>query len=168
MLIVTSLADACRAYATHKPARVISLLSEEEELPCFGALPDDRHLKLYATRESCARTISEAARSRAEAVIRFVSDWDGSGDLLVHCMRGVSRSTAAAFIILCIREPQTAEDELARRLRKAAPYADPCPMLVAYADEILGRGGRMIDAIEDLPPPCTMLSAPVVTFPLAA
>lgn len=168
MLIVSSLSQACRAYTAHHPARVISLLSEEEEVPCFAALPDERHLKLYAPRESCAKSISDAAHLRAEAIVRFIRDWDGRGDILVHCNRGVSRSTAAAFIILCIREPQTDEADLAQTLRRAAPYADPCPLLVSYADEALGRDGRMTEAIEDLPPPCPTICAPIVTLPLSA
>ena len=60
------------------------------------------------------------------------------------------------------------ENEIARRLRQAAPYADPCPLLVAYADEIMGRDGRMIDAIDDLPPPCPEISAPTLTLHIAA
>ncbi|MEE2691178.1 MAG: hypothetical protein VX640_06535 [Pseudomonadota bacterium] len=168
MLIVSSLSQACRAFAAHKPARVLSLLSEEEELPCFDSLPDDRHLKLYVPRESCAKSISDAAHKRAEEIVRFVNDWDGEGDILIHCNRGISRSMAAAFIILCIKEPQTSEAAHAARLRRIAPYADPCPLLVSYADDFMGREGRMLEAIEDLPPPCPAISAPVVTLPLAA
>ncbi len=168
MLIVSSLSQACCAYGAHKPARVLSLLSEEEAVPCFNALPDERHLKLYVPRESCAQSISDAARKRAEEIVRFISEWDGEGDILVHCNRGVSRSMAAAFIILCMKNPETPEAVHAARLRKIAPYADPCPMLVSYADDFMGRDGRMLDAIEDLPPPCPTICAPIVSLPVAA
>jgi predicted protein tyrosine phosphatase len=104
---------------------------------------------------------------RVEDVVGFVRKWDGRGDILVHCSRGVSRSTAAAFVVMCLREPNTAEAALASRLRAAAPFADPCPLLIAYADALMGRGGRMIDAIEDLPPPIPTIRAPTVALPLS-
>ena len=65
-----------------------------------------------------------------------------------------------------MRFPEESEAALARRLRRTAPYADPCPLLVSYADDALGRGGRMIEAIEDLPPPAPVIAAPIAVFDL--
>ena len=168
MLIVSSLAGAADAYARRRPARVISLLSEEEAAPKFAGLDPSRHLMLYVDRESCAATINDAARARAREIIDFIRRWDGKGDILVHCNRGVSRSTAAAFLILCMLEPGTPEAALLKRLRAAAPHADPCPLLINYADELLGRDGRMTDALDDLSPPCPAISAPLAEVSLAA
>lgn len=168
MLIISSLAGAAEAYRERRPDRVISLLSEEEAPPSFPGLDPANRLNLYVDRESCAATISRAASARAREIIDFARAWDGKGDILIHCNRGVSRSTAAAFIIMCIREPQTPEHELMKRLRSVAPHADPCPLLVNYADEILGRDGRMTDALDDLCPPCPAISAPLALVKIAA
>jgi len=168
MLIISSLAGAADAFRKHQPVRVISLLSEEDAAPTFEGLAPGRHLSLYVNRESCAESINRAARARAKEIIDFAGAWDGAGDILVHCSRGVSRSTAAAFIILCLKEPQTPEAELMKRLRAVAPHADPCPLLVNYADELMGRDGRMADALDDLCPPCTAISAPLALVKLAA
>jgi predicted protein tyrosine phosphatase len=168
MLIISSLAGAADAFRTHQPVRVISLLSEEETPPAFAGLAPGRHLSLYVDRESCAASISRAAQARAKEIIDFASAWDGAGDILVHCSRGVSRSTAAAYIIMCLKEPQTPEADLMKRLRAVAPHADPCPLLVNYADDLLGRDGRMADAVDDLCPPCTAISAPLALVKLAA
>ncbi len=168
MLIVSSLAGATEAYARYRPAQVISLLSEEEAAPHFRDLVADRHLLLYVARESCAASLSRAARDRARDLVRFAKGWDGQGDILIHCNRGVARSTAAAFIILCAREPETAEAALMKRLRAAAPHADPCPLLIDYADEILGRDGRMADALDDTAPPCPAMPAPLAIVGIAA
>jgi predicted protein tyrosine phosphatase len=59
--------------------------------------------------------------------------------LVCHCFAGVSRSTAAAYILLCIllgrgRE-QYAHDHLVR-IRKCA-Y--PNPLMLAYGEKILGQ-----------------------------
>jgi predicted protein tyrosine phosphatase len=167
MLIVSSLADAPRAFARHRPARVISLVSDEDSPPRFAGVDPVRCLTLYVERETCGESIDAAARARAGEIIRFLKTWDGSGGVLVHCSRGVSRSTAAAYIILCMRLPEESEAALAQRLRRTAPYADPCPLLVSYADDLLGRGGRMIEAIEDLPPPAPVIAAPVAVFEFA-
>ena len=102
MLIVSSLSGAADAFRKCQPKRVISLLSEEEEAPAFPGVDPDKHLLLYVDRESCAQTISRAASARARDIVNFAKDWKGDGDLLIHCNRGVSRSTAAAFIIMCM------------------------------------------------------------------
>jgi predicted protein tyrosine phosphatase len=168
MLIISSLAGAKKAFSVHKPQFVVSLLTEEEAAPVFAGLAEDRHLKLCVPSESCAEDISKAARRRAEQLVAFMKTWDGESDILVHCNRGVARSTAAAFVIMCMAAPDADEQSLAARLHAAAPYADPCPLLIAYADELLGRDGRLIDAIEDLPPPSPSIEAPTLTLPLAA
>jgi predicted protein tyrosine phosphatase len=67
--------------------------------------------------------------------------------MVVHCRAGISRSTAAAFIALCATRPDREERAIARALRAASVYATPNPRLVALADELLGRDGRMIAAI---------------------
>lgn len=166
MIVVSSLANAHAEAAARRPARVISVLSEEEVAPDFG-LPKARHLSLHVNRESCSRSIARASDARAKEIVRFMKEWDGTGDVLIHCGRGVSRSMAAAFIILCLREPETNEADLLARLRKAAPHADPCPMMVEYADDILGRDGRMAEAICRLSPPTATITAPTAEIAVA-
>ena len=67
--------------------------------------------------------------------------------MVVHCYAGISRSTAAAYIGLCALRPDLDEFLLAERLRRAAPSATPNARLVAAADRLLGRRGRMSEAI---------------------
>ncbi len=88
-------------------------------------------------------------------LIDFVQDWDRETALLIHCHAGISRSPAAAFITLCALQPEVPEDELVQRLRASSAAAKPNRLLVRLADEILGRGGRMIAACAGLtiPPP---------------
>ncbi|MCJ7527344.1 MAG: protein tyrosine phosphatase, partial [Methyloceanibacter sp.] len=83
-------------------------------------------------------------------LITFARDWDRQAPLLIHCWAGISRSTAAACISLCALNPEGSELELARTLRRASPTAYPNRLLVALADEILTRNGRMMTAVEDI------------------
>jgi predicted protein tyrosine phosphatase len=66
----------------------------------------------------------------------------------VHCWAGISRSTAGAFITACALNPQRDEMKLARAIRDASPTATPNARLIALADRILDRNGRMVAAIE--------------------
>ena len=67
--------------------------------------------------------------------------------LVLHCWAGISRSTAAAYIAACALAPDRDEAALALVLREASPSATPNARFIALADDILGRQGRMVDAI---------------------
>lgn len=77
----------------------------------------------------------------------FVRDWGRSGPLVIHCWAGISRSTAGAYITACALAPERDEEVIAQALRAASPSATPNARLVALADEMLGRNGRMSAAI---------------------
>jgi predicted protein tyrosine phosphatase len=70
--------------------------------------------------------------------------------LLVHCWAGISRSTAAAYILLCEKLGPGSEFEVARALRERAPHASPNRLIVQLGDEVMGRNGRMVSAIESI------------------
>lgn len=88
-----------------------------------------------------------AQRSHLDELFAFLRRWDRETPLLIHCYAGVSRSTAIAFAALCFLVPATSETEHANRLRAASPTATPNPRIVALADAVLGRQGRMTAAI---------------------
>ena len=68
--------------------------------------------------------------------------------MVVHCYAGISRSTAAAFASVCALNPRRDEFAVAQALREASPTAYPNPRIVALADDLLGRDGRMTAAVE--------------------
>ncbi|MGH6859354.1 MAG: tyrosine phosphatase family protein [Phyllobacterium sp.] len=82
-----------------------------------------------------------------EQFLAFARRWDRTAPLLIHCYAGISRSTAGAYITALALNPALKEAELARTLRRNAPSATPNSRLVALADDLLGRQGRMVDAI---------------------
>ncbi len=87
------------------------------------------------------------ADTHVEAMLEFVRGWDRDAPIVIHCFAGVSRSTAAAFIIACALEPTRSEREIAQLIRARSPTATPNRLMVELADRILGRSGRMIDAV---------------------
>jgi predicted protein tyrosine phosphatase len=87
------------------------------------------------------------AERHVNDLLQFVRDWDRAEPLLIHCFAGVSRSTAAAFIAACALSATRSESEIARAIRAASPTATPNSRLVAVADAVLGRSGRMTEAV---------------------
>jgi predicted protein tyrosine phosphatase len=81
-------------------------------------------------------------------LLGFARRWDRAAPLVVHCYAGISRSTASAYIIAAALAPERDEEELAQTLRRLSPSATPNPRLVAVADILLQRNGRMVEAIK--------------------
>ena len=67
---------------------------------------------------------------------------------MINCYAGISRSTASAYIIAAALAPKRDEAELAKTLRWLSPSATPNIRLVTLADAMLGRQGRMVEAIK--------------------
>ena len=87
-----------------------------------------------------------------EKLIDFVTRWDRSAPIVVHCFAGISRSTAGAFITACALNPARDETTIAKCIRDSSPTAIPNMRLVTLADKILGREGRMVKAVQAIGP----------------
>jgi predicted protein tyrosine phosphatase len=83
-------------------------------------------------------------------LLEFISSWDQRSPILVHCFAGMSRSTACAYIALCALNPKVREDRIAIVMQRLSATATPNRRLVALADDILARGGRMISAVSEM------------------
>ena len=148
-LLVCPLSQVETARALHRPSHLISLLSPSS---VDGAWPASdtggAHLRLAFHDIARARKgLIAPSAALVARLLDFSAEWDASRPLLVHCWAGVSRSTAAAYIIACQRAPKRSEGEIAQALRAATPYATPNPLMVSLADAALGRAGRMSAAI---------------------
>jgi predicted protein tyrosine phosphatase len=86
--------------------------------------------------------------------------------LLVHCHAGVSRSTAAAYMLACAAQPAGEEPVLAARLRALCPEATPNALMISLADEQLGRGGAMAHAIAGIGRGAEAFEGTVIDWPL--
>ena len=83
-------------------------------------------------------------------LIEFVRGWGRAKPLVVHCFAGISRSTAGAFVAACTLNPARDELAIARDLRRRSATAAPNARIVSLADRMLGRGGRMVAAIDSI------------------
>jgi predicted protein tyrosine phosphatase len=148
MIIVCGLQDASEQVTRHAVARVVSILSPPVAFPQFEQVTADNHLRLdFHDIAAATPGLTAPGMQDVRRLIEFLGDTDRAAPLLIHCWAGISRSTASAYIASCLFQPAANEDDLARALRRASPTATPNPMLIALADEALGRDGRMRAAI---------------------
>ncbi len=149
-ILVCSLSRVPAVIAARQPSQVVSLLDPETPFPETGPNYIDRHLRLslhdiVADEEGA----TAPAPAHVEALVDFLNQWDPArGPLLIHCYAGISRSTASAFITACLHNPGVDEDVIASALRAASPTATPNRRIIALADALMGRRGRMRAAID--------------------
>lgn len=86
-------------------------------------------------------------KSDVDAILAFGRDAGDVRHLLIHCHAGISRSTAAMLMILAQAHPYETEAETVERLLAIRPQAWPNSRMIAFADEFLGRGGRLSAAV---------------------
>jgi predicted protein tyrosine phosphatase len=148
-IIVTPLSAIEDAIREHRPSRLVTLLSPEHMIDTHPGLGRARHLRLGVQDivDPAAGDTPPSARHVLE-LLEFARGWDAADPMLIHCWAGISRSTAAAYIIACDRAGPGSEAQLARILRDRAVHADPNRLLVRLGDDLLGRRGRMVAAVE--------------------
>lgn len=134
------------------PSRLLTLLAPDGVVPArpHGLLADAHLLRLFHDIAGPRDGLIPPSMGDIEAIVSFAQTWDRQGPMLVHCYAGISRSTAAAFIMACALHPDVDEGDLARALRRASVTATPNLRMVDLADDLLGRRGRMTAAIEDI------------------
>ena len=166
-ILVAPLSSLADALASHAPSHLVSLLSPEHMISTPRGFPAAMHLRLGVNDivDPAAGT-APPARRHIDDLLAFSRTWDASQPLLIHCWAGISRSMASAFTILCDRLGPDREIEIARAMRQRAPHAQPNRLLVCHADDALGRGGRMLAALNSMGPPLIVEEGVTTTFPL--
>lgn len=148
MIHVSSLSGLADAAAALPSFDLLTLLSPSSaEQPDWSALSCERHLRLifHDIAEPAAGLIAPDAAMVA-AILAFARDGAAERPLLIHCWAGISRSSAAAYIIACDRNPGH-EQAIADELRARSAHVTPNRLMVSLADDLLGRDGAMTGAI---------------------
>lgn len=83
----------------------------------------------------------------AQLILEFGRQMPKDARVLVHCWAGVSRSTAAAYLLVC--QHMHGEEHAALELLKAIrPTAQPNRLIVKYGDHLLGAQRRMLRCVD--------------------
>lgn len=148
MILVAPLSAVEETIRVYRPSHLVTLLSPEHMIETPPGIDPARHLRL-AVNDVAEAWAAEVPPSphHIEQLLEFGRAWAAEAPILLHCWAGISRSTAAAYILLCDRLGPGSEYEIARALRARAPHAFPNPLLVSLADRALAREGRMVEAV---------------------
>jgi predicted protein tyrosine phosphatase len=136
-----------------RPSHLITLLDPRDEMPTPECVPASRHLRLGLN--DIVQAMADHTppdEQHVREIIAFARDWDRKRPMLIHCWAGISRSTATAFTIACMVNQPGRELRIAQALRAASPFAYPNARIVALADHLLSRDGRMVDALDHMGP----------------
>ena len=119
-------------FAAYGPHKRLTLRFDDIIEPMPGMLPPERR--------------------HIEALLEFgtglaAAEGDPLAHLLVHCHAGISRSTASMTILLAEARPETEEDALFAHIREIRAQAWPNSRMIALADELLGRDGKLVAAL---------------------
>jgi len=136
----------CAAGVTH----VLSILDPGWPEPeAFGAFDPHRRLELrfhdvIETEPGCVAPESPDV----EQLLSFGRDLtEGKGThLLVHCHAGVSRSTAAATLIVAQARPDRPAEEALQTVLSRRPRAWPNLRILELGDALLERRGEIVGA----------------------
>ncbi|WP_340646244.1 hypothetical protein [Phenylobacterium sp.] len=146
--IICGLAEVPAVIAARAPSHMITLLDPASMIATPAGIEAANHLRLGVN--DIAEPMDGMTPPDEQLVhdlLAFGTGWQGEAPMLIHCWAGISRSTASAFVLACARNPQADERQMALLMRRAAPHAYPNRRIVALADAILGRRGRMADAV---------------------
>lgn len=151
MIWVCPLSKVEATVASTQADRLLSLLAPGTAMVRPAMIAEQNHLWLSLhdiAEPQEGMTLPGEAHMRT--LLDFAENWNRAKPLVINCYAGISRSTASAYIIAAALQPSRDEQELAETLRKASPSATPNPRLVALADAMLGRNGRMVGAIRSI------------------
>ena len=148
-LIVTSLADAPKFLRQRDVRCIVSIGDPGEKKPRgFTQVPVRLRLEFGDLRDAHLGDgrVPPPEPDDVEQIVRFVDAIVGTRTL-IHCQQGISRSTAAAFIVTAKLLGPGRELEALDHVVKLRPIALPNTRMVRFADAILGRAGAMSRAL---------------------
>lgn len=135
----------------HQPVAVLSIEQPKEPGKLFSrsSAPriDSVPQKILAFWDSELPCDQGPDRAQIETGIQFVMDHIQKGTVIIHCHAGKARSTALALGVLALTHPEETENQLIERLLVIRNIAAPNILVVQHVDDILGRGGKLVEAV---------------------
>lgn len=148
---VCSLSRIGATVAQTGASHLVTLINADTLVERPASILPERHLFLgFNDILEPMEGMTPPAAEHVEQLLDFLEGWKAEKPIVVHCFAGISRSTAAAFITVCALRPERDEAEIAALIRAGSASATPNLRLVRFADELLGRRGRMVQAIEGI------------------
>ena len=155
-LVICGVDDVPDMLVQFVPTHIISITDPDDEPLDFPAQINVLRLAffdLHTMTGMVAKTLTARDRGdypcvdHAQAILDFGRCLPGGARVLIHCHAGVSRSTAAAFLLVAARMPGQ-EDAAFNLIKRIRPAAQPNRLLVRHGDQLLGAEKRMIRCVD--------------------
>ena len=147
---IDELIDHSAAQVTH----VLSILDPSTPQPeAFGHYGEHARLELrfHDVIEANVAGYDAPQPRHIEELLAFGMDLmkepEGSAHLLVHCHMGISRSTAAAALLLAKAKPDWSGPRVMMEISGVREKAWPNLRMIEIGDEMLGRNGDLVRAV---------------------
>ena len=167
MIIVSSLKDFSNVCESVNPSHLISVIDPGFEPKTPSNI--NKHLKLgfddiveikvdnfiHRNSNSTIELGSDSKqilpnREHINKIVDFISTWDQSHPILIHCWCGVSRSMATAIFVLCKINPNNTDLNV-KYMRHIAPHANPNRLMISMFEEYLGIPEKINEALKKYP-----------------
>ena len=145
---ISELGEHCSAGVTH----VLSILDPGWPDPeAFRDFPPHRREALRFNDVIAPKFENiEPGEEHVAQLLAFGRDVEVAGDLahlLIHCHAGVSRSTAAAALLLAQEKPALPPEAIFTEIARIRPRAWPNLRLLELGEVALGRRGEIVPAV---------------------
>jgi predicted protein tyrosine phosphatase len=148
--------DELAGYADQRVTHVLSILDPSTPEPsAFGRYGAHKRLELrfHDVIETNLPGYDPPEPHHVTAVLEFAREM-ASGDaerphLLVHCHMGISRSTAAAALVMAASQPERTPADIMTEIARMRAKAWPNLRMIEIGDSMLGRGGALVRAVRN-------------------
>jgi predicted protein tyrosine phosphatase len=147
---IAELGEHCQTGVTH----VLSILDPAWPDPAaFKDFPPHRREALRfddAIAPTGGATLpTEADVAKLLEFGRDVAVAGADAHLLIHCHAGISRSTAAAALLLAQENPYRSADDIFAEIARLRPRAWPNLLMLELGEAALGRRGQLVGAVAE-------------------
>lgn len=148
-LAVCGLGEVRRKAEQFKASHLISVIHPANRVLRPPGMSGRCHLRMEMDDTADEADALAPCASHVEEIDGWVDGLPGDSRILIHCLAGISRSTAVTLGILAKVHPPAIA---VRKLRRLRPEATPNPLIVALWDTHLGCGGTLVAATNVLFP----------------
>ncbi len=178
MIVVCSLNDLYNVCENIKPSHVISVIDPGHEPETPNGVKN--HLKLgfddiieisekntiYRLNDNKVDQVLPS-KNHIKSIVDFLSSWDNTKPIVIHCWCGVSRSMATATYLLCKQNPKNINTNI-KYIRSIAPHANPNKLMIKYFEKSLNIENEISKSYKTYPHTksydCAINFAPITIF----
>jgi len=146
IIYVTSFQQAESVFKRFSPKTIISLISPNSTQPEFNITLDQKW-SIFRCLDIEVSEEGAPDKELIENLINLGQRHNISEDMLIHCHRGMHRSTAAALIILASINRARNSSELAKFFTDNLPYALPNQLMLELYDRQKQTNGSLWESL---------------------